>query len=199
METTKQVLGSPTSFYEAMPAAGGIGSPLLYGVIVGWLGVVAATLYSTLFQSIVAPGVGAFGENAQFAALLAFTEGWGGFVLQAILAPVGLVIGLFLASGIFHLMLLILGGAREDFEATFRVVGYAQATSVLMVVPFCGSFVGGVWSLVLYAIGLSKVHRISGGKAAAAVLLPLALVCCCCGLLIALFASSIAALGAQLQ
>jgi hypothetical protein len=96
-------------------------------------------------------------------------------------------------------MLLILGGAERDFETTFAVVGYAQAPAVLGIVPFCGSFVAGIWSLVLYVVGLAEAHGIGRGKAAAAVLLPLVLVCCCCGLLGLLFASSIAALATQMQ
>lgn len=199
METTKRVLGGPSAFFEAMPTSGGLGSPLLYAVIIGWLGVVAASFYSALFQSIVGSGVGALGENPELAAALGFAQSWVGFFLQVVFAPVGLVIGLFIAAGIFHLMLLILGGAREDFEASFRVVSYAQAPAVLMIVPFCGSLVAWVWGLVLYVVGLAAVHRIGGGKAAAAVLLPLVLVCCCCGLLAGLFASSIAALVSQAQ
>ncbi len=79
------------------------------------------------------------------------------------------------------------------------MVSYAQATAVLLIVPFCGNLIAWVWALVLYIVGLSAAHRIGGGKATAAVLLPLVLVCCCCGLLAALFASSIAALVAQAQ
>jgi hypothetical protein len=161
--------------------------------------VVAASLYSALFQSIVGAGTGAFSERPELAAVLGFAEGWFGFFVQVVLAPVGLVIGLFLAAGIFHVMLLILGGAREEFEATFRVVSFSQATAILMVLPFCGGLVAWVWSLVLYILGLATVHGITGGKAAAAVLLPLLLLCCCCGLLIGLFASSLAALVSQVQ
>jgi hypothetical protein len=199
VETTKQVLGSPTAFFARLSPSGGLGAPLLYAIVIGWIGVVAASLYSALFQSIVGAGAGAFTENPELSAALGFAQGWFGFFMQVVLAPVGLAIGLFIAAGIFHVMLLILGGAREDFEATFRVVGYSQATAILMVVPFCGSFVAWVWSLVLYILGLAAVHRITGGKAAAAVLLPLLLLCCCCGLLAGLFASSLAALASQVR
>jgi hypothetical protein len=90
-------------------------------------------------------------------------------------------------------MLLLLGGARRDFEATFRVVGFSQATSLVFLLPFCGQFIGIVWSLVLCVLGLAEAHRIGHGKAAAAVLLPLVLVCCCCAGLLFLFAGVIAA------
>jgi hypothetical protein len=191
VETTKQVLGQPTRFFREMPTTGGIGAPLLYAVVIGWVGWVAAGLYSALFQSIVGSGLAFFGERPEFAEALHFAQSWVGFVIQVVFAPVWIAIGVFVAAGIFHLMLLILGGAQRDFEATFRVVGYAQAPAVLMLVPFCGGFVAGAWSLVLYVMGLAEAQGIGHGKAAAAVLLPLVLVCCCCGLAILLFAGAL--------
>jgi hypothetical protein len=199
IETTKQVLGGPRAFFQAMPTSGGIGGPLLYAVIIGWFGLIAAGFYSALFNSVVGSGMGAFGESREMAEILAFTQSWGGFLLQLVFGGVMVAIGVFIASAVYHVVLLILGGARRDFEATFRVVCFAEAPYVLMIVPFCGNLVAWVWGLVLAIIGLSTAHQISGGKATAAVLLPLALVCCCCGLLIALFASSLAALVSQAQ
>lgn len=199
VETTKRVLGEPVAFFRALSRSTGIGSPLLYAVIIGWIGVVAASFYSALFQSLVGSSMAGFGESPELVAALGFAQSWGGFFVQVIFAPMGLVIGLFIAAGVFHLMLLLLGGARRDFETSFAVVGYAQAPAILMLVPFCGSLVAWVWSLVLYIIGLAEAHGISRGKAAVAVLLPLVLACCCCGLLAGLFASTIAALASQAQ
>ena len=199
VETTKRVLGEPVPLFRALSRPSGIGAPLLYAVIVGWIGVVAASLYSALFQTLVGSSMAGFGESPELTAALGFAQSWVGFVVQAILAPVGLIIGLFVAAGVFHVMLLLLGGARRDFETSFSVVGYAQAPAVIMIIPFCGSLIAWIWSLVLYIIGLSEAHGIGRGKAAAAVLLPLLLVCCCCAALGALFASSIAALATQVQ
>jgi hypothetical protein len=109
------------------------------------------------------------------------------------------VIGVFVAAGVLHLMLLLLGGARRDFEATFRVVSFSQATSVLFLVPFCGQLVGGIWCLVLYVLGLAEAHRIGHGKALAAVLLPILALCCCCAGLGFLFAGAIASLAGYAQ
>jgi hypothetical protein len=199
VETTKRVLGKPIPLFRALSRPSGIGSPLLYAVIIGWIGVAAASFYSALFQSLVGSSMAGFGESPELAAALGFAQSWGGFLIQLVFAPLGLVIGLFVAAGVFHLMLLLLGGAQRDFESTFAVVGYAQAPAILMLVPFCGSLVAWIWSLVLYVVGLSEAHGISRGKAAGAVLLPLLLVCCCCALLGFLFASSIAALVTQVQ
>jgi len=200
VETTREVLTGPGAFFRAMPVSGGLGSPLLYAVIVGWIGLVASAFYQAIFRSVVGSGLGAFGsERPELAALLGWVEGWAGFVAQAVFGGVFVVIGVFVAAGILHLVLLLLGGARCDFEATFRVVSFAQATSVLFLVPFCGQFVGGIWTLVLYVLGLAEAHQIGHGKATAAVLLPIVLLCCCCAALVFLFAGALAGLVGQMQ
>ncbi len=180
VETTKQILARPVAFFQAMPTSGGIGSPLLYAVIMGWLGVVAAGFYSALFNSVVGSGMAAFDESPGFAQAFNLALSWGGFLVQVVFGGVRVAIGVFIFSGIFHVMLLILGGARRDFEATFRVVSFAYAPYVLALIPFCGGVVAGVWWLVLAVIGLTHAHEITGGKAVAAVLLPIVLFCCCC-------------------
>jgi hypothetical protein len=200
VETTRDVLARPGAFFRAMPVSGGLGSPLLYAVLIGWVGLVASAFYQAIFRSVVGSSWGALGvDRPEIAALLGWVEGWAGFAAQAVFGGVFVVIGVFVAAGILHLMLLLLGGARRDFEATFRVVCFSEATCVLFLVPFCGQLVGGIWCLVLYVLGLAEAHRIGHGKAAAAVLLPILVACCCCVGFTLLFASAIAGLVGQVQ
>jgi len=200
VETTREVLTQPSAFFRAMPVTGGLGSPLVYAVIVGWIGLVASAFYQAIFRSVVGSGLGAFGsERPELAALLGWVEGWAGFVAQAVFGGVFVVIGVFIAAGILHLVLMLLGGARREFEATFRVVSFAQATSILLLVPFCGQFIAFVWCLVLYVLGLAEVHQIGHGKATAAVLLPVVLACCCCAAIAFLFAGALAGLAGQMR
>ncbi len=199
VETTRQVLGSPSSFFRAMPRSGGLGSPLLYALIVGWLGVVAASLYQALFRTIVGSSLSSFADRPELAAMLGWVEGWLGLVIQLVFGGIFVLIGVFIAAAVFHLVLLLLGGARRDFEATVRVVSFSQASSVLLLVPFCGQPIAFVWTLVLYVIGLAAAHEIGHGKAAAAVLLPLLLLCCCCLAGLALVAMGIAGVASQIR
>ncbi len=199
VETTKQVLTAPGAFFRAMPVTGGIGSPLLYAVVMGWIGLAAASFYQAIFYSVLGSHWAYGRERPEIAALLGFVQGWAGFAAQVVFGWVFVVITVFVVAGILHLMLLLLGGARRDFEATFRAVAFSQATGVLLLVPFCGQVVSGLWTLVLYVIGLAGAHRIGHGKAAAAVLLPLVVCCCCAGLLGFLFAGTIAGLAGHLR
>lgn len=185
VETTRQVLTGPTEFFRRMPVTGGLGGPLFYAVTAGWIGLVAAALYQSVWVSIVGPSMLPFGmEREEFARVLAFMESWAGLVAQVVFGGISVTIGVFVTSGILHLMLMLLGGGHKTFEATFRAVCFAQAPMLLFVIPVflipgCGLLVG-LWSLVLYVIGLASMHEIGHGRAAAAVLLPLLALCCCC-------------------
>lgn len=199
VETARQVLAAPTSFFRAMPVTGGVGSPLLFAVVAGWIGLAAAAFYQAIWVSIVGPTTLPFGlDREELGGALAFMESWVGLVSQVVFGGVWVVVSVFLAAGIIHLMLLLLGGARRGFEATFRVVCFSQATALLFVVPlflvpFCGLALV-LWCLVLYVIGLAAAHQIGHGQALAAVLLPLVALCCCCAGLAATFAGAIASL-----
>jgi uncharacterized membrane protein YjjP (DUF1212 family) len=96
-----------------------------------------------------------------------------------------------------HFFLIVLGGAKKRFEATFRVVCYSGgATAILHLLPACGAWIGFVWALIAAIIGLSVVQGIGKGRAAAAVLLPF--ISCCgimIGVLVKAYTAALAALG----
>jgi hypothetical protein len=192
VETTQQALVGPEAFFRAMPVAGGVGGPLLYGVILSYFGIVVSSFYSFLFSFLTSgAGLSRYGELERLAPLLGDGRG---LVLNIVMGPLIAVIAIFVVSGLLHLGLLVFGGAQRGFEATLRVVCYSQATAVLQIVPFCGSLVGVVYWIVLAIVGLAAAHATSKGTAAAAVLAPLLLICCCCVLGVLLFVGGIASL-----
>jgi hypothetical protein len=168
-----------------MPVTGGIGNPLLYAVIVGYVGLFASTIYNLVFRSVLTSSLSRMGGNSDMERLASYMQGGAGLVVNLIFGPVFIVIGLFISSGILHLALLALGGAARGFEGTFRVAAYSQAASIFNIVPGCGGLIGLVYAIVLLVIGLSEAHGISRGKAAAAVLVPFVLICCCCSGIVA--------------
>jgi len=113
----------------------------------------------------------------------------------AVLIPIGVLISTFIWTGIVHVFLWMLGGAKEGFEATLRVYAYSRgSTALLEWIPVCGGLVALIWSLILQIIGLARVHEIGGGKAALAVLLPLALCCVLIAAILFAFLGAIMAL-----
>lgn len=185
-ETWKESVFNPTNFFGRMPLKGGIGNPLLYGLILGLFGTVFSLLYQQFFGHLFDPsswypqlGAEFDREALEFSRQLESIS----FLFIALISPVFIALWLFIASGFFHLVLMIFGWRKEDFEATFRVISYSEGASVFNVVPILGGFVAAIWQMVLVVIGLKEVHHLSTGKAIFIVLVPLILCClCCCGL-----------------
>jgi len=180
VETTQKVLTRPSEFFASMPVTGGIGGPLLYGIVIGTLGVIVAAVYREVFQALVGSTFAGLGSSAEMRRVMPFLMGGVGLVVQVVFSPIFVILGLFVVAAIAHLFLLLFGGARRGFEATFRVVCYSEAAAVINIIPLCGGAISAVYYLVLGIIGLAAAHGIGKGTAAAAVLLPLVLLCCCC-------------------
>jgi len=172
------VLTRPAEAFSVMKREGGLGEPLIYALIGGSVGGIVAFLFSLGFRSI---GLFADRNNS-----LAAMTGMGiGSVAMIILLPLFIVIGLFIGSGIVHLCLMIVGGAKQPFETTFRVIAFSQGSAgPLQMIPLCGGLISLVWALVCNCIGLARAHETDTGRAVLAVFLPL-IVCCGGGLLIA--------------
>ena len=179
IETLQMVLTRPGEAFTLMRREGGLGEPMLYAVIGGSVGAIASFLFSLGFQSL-----GLFGDRNNAFAVMA---GMGiGSIIFIIFVPLFVVIGLFIGAGVVHVCLMIVGGAKQPFETTFRVVAFTHgSTGPLQMVPVCGGMIAGVWALVLNCIGLAKAHETETGRAVLAVLLPL-IVCCGGAVLIAI-------------
>jgi hypothetical protein len=178
-DTLIMVLTKPQEAFQLMKTEGGLVEPLIYAVIGGSLGIIVYWLFSLLLGSF-----GMMGQRNPFGAM--FGAGIGA-VFMIVFAPVIVAICVFIASGIIHLCLMLVGGAKKPFETTFRVMCFAQgATQPLLIIPICGGVIAGVWALVVEIIGLAKAHETDIGRAALAILLPV-IVCCGGGFLLMMF------------
>ena len=179
IETLSMVLTRPTEAFSIMKRDGGFGEPLIYALIGGCVGGVVAFLFSLGFHSL---GLFMDRNNNSLAAM----AGMGiGSAAMIILLPLFIVIGLFLGSAIVHLCLMIVGGANQSFETTFRVLAFSQGSAgPLQIIPVCGGLISGVWAVVCNCIGLARAHETDTGRAVLAIFLPL-IVCCGGGLLLA--------------
>ena len=178
IETLQMVLGKPVVAFTAMKREGGLGEPLLYAVIGGTFGGVFAVTYNFALRSF-----GSFGDRHGAMEHLFGGIGW---IFLLILTPLFVAIGMFVVSAILHVCLMIVKGAKQSFETTFRVVCFAEGSvSPLLVIPFCGGVITGIWKIVLYCIGLARAHETETVRAVIAVLLPL--IVCCGGCLLLIF------------
>ena len=144
------VLIKPRNFYFSMPVQGRISSPMQFAVVTG--GIVA--LIYAIWQSVLV--------KVPFGFLLAvsvFPGAFAGFI------------GPLVWAGLRHLCLMIVGGDRSGFKATYFVGAFASAVYLVAPIPYVGIVAAPIWEIAVVSVGLSIAHRVSLGKAVAAALL----------------------------
>jgi hypothetical protein len=159
-QTATKCILTPTSFFSNLPTTGGYFNPILFVAMTLPVAAVLTYLWIALFTRMGLAGL----VGLLFVASILF-------VLGLIFIPISLAIW----SGILHLCLLLVGGAREGYQATFRVVSYSSVTSVFNAIPFVGNLAS-LWGLVLTVIGLRETHKTTTGKAVGALAIPVAIV-----------------------
>jgi len=180
--TIKSSLGNPIAFFGAVAKSNQFARPWVYAVIISMLVFICLAAYQVGFgvlemgseavravKQIVLPPVFVAGPlSIFFIALIAI-----------IVVPIAVTTGLFIQAALFHVGLMLVGGAKREFISTFRTVCYCVGPQVFQIIPIFGGMVAGIWAIVLNIIGLKIVHETSYGRSAFAVFLPLIL---CCGL-----------------
>ncbi len=157
INVVRNVVTDPVGFFLGIRPRGDFVNPLIFAVI-------CYEVYAIL-SGIIAVASGA--------------QGFGRFLVEIILAPIGAVIFLFIGAGIFHLLvMLIVGSPNAGFEGTFRVGAYLSVTQLvawLTAIPILGFLVGILvffYSIFLGVVGVREMHSTTMGKAALVVLIP---------------------------
>lgn len=161
--TVKGVMLAPAQFFHRMPSQVGLAQPLFFAVVMG----IIATFFSWMW-ALSGSSLQALVEEDVTGALKGPFVGF----LIFLTSPVTVAVTVAINAALTHLVLMLVGGSRLGFEATFRVAAYAMATSILAFVPFCGSTVGALWSVAVMIVGLYSIHETEPWKAIVAVLAP---------------------------
>lgn len=179
LATAKEFYFAPLQFFSHMRRRGGVGPPLNFAAAGGILGFSALVAYVLVYQAII-------GDNTIFNEAPPRGAERTGYLIgvaagtcccPAVMGPLAEIVCILAFAGLFHLTLMLFGGARFSYETTLRVVAYAVGNTMLMLlVPFCGFYLSFFAQAIYVTIGLAKAQECSGGTAAAAVFLP-ALLC----------------------
>ena len=184
--TMGMVISSPSNAFSIMWQYGGLGGPLMFNiygtgmllVLVAMIGIPIAILVAVFgeFEGEAIAGM------AVIAALILLFAMFYAFMIS--------VVSPFIMAAIYHLCLMMFGGARQGFETTFRVICYGYFSLLLPgmfigLVPYLGGLAFLIWTIAVFIIGFSRAHETTSGKAAAAVFTPMVV---CCGFYIVLFA-----------
>lgn len=146
-------LSEPRRFFSRIDWQGGWASPLLYYLLFSVLGAAFNTVWSVVLGSALASMVGAEGMEAMAAG--------GSPLLQFFLSPFSALFSLAAGSAAAHVGVRLLASRPRSLGATARSFSYAVGPQVLLAVPFLGSVLGGLWTLVLGVLGLREAHRVS--------------------------------------
>ncbi|MGC8917621.1 MAG: YIP1 family protein, partial [Thermoanaerobaculum sp.] len=187
-ETAKLVLLYPRQAFSRMSTTVSLVKPILFAVIMGWVGILVGQIYQWAFRSTLASLMPWMFQRQDFI-FSTITS-----VIVVITAPVWVLLGLGLATLVLHLFLLLYGGARGGLEVSLRTLAYTSATHLFHIIPVLGGLVGWLWWVVVASLGLAEAHQTSAGKAFAAVLTPLVLCCVC--MLVVVFLAGAAIFGA---
>jgi hypothetical protein len=177
LETLRLSLFSPVPFFARLPRSGGLLVPLLFALIIETVGGLAGYLWGQVLEN---PFVSQGKMSGQMT------------IVMALLMPLILFFSIVAWSIVLRVSLFLVGGATEDFEATFRTVCYTSGPSVAGAIPIIGTWIAFVWRIYLLIIATREVHRISTGKAVVAVLLPSI---ACCGVIVGAIALAVLGVG----
>jgi hypothetical protein len=165
LRTLRESLLEPFPFFSKVAASGTAGMAFVYALILGSTGSLFSVIWtylaidSTLLSWV--PWSGMFGDgNDSIAAAL-------------VLVPFFSAAKIMASALYFHTLLFVTRTKRRGLNATINVVCYAESTAVLNLIPVAGSAAAFVWSIFLLAVGFSRVHRMSTGKAMLVIILPL--------------------------
>lgn len=188
--TWREVMFNPSVTFANARRKGSFGDPLLYfiiviavGALLGHFLVVATGQYDRMAnpeqfkelpqeaQNLILPLIKFYGTP-----MFKFVVGP---IVMLFIYPLFFVLNAFLMSAVYHLCLIIMGGANRDYESTFRAYCYIRSSAqIIYAIPVCGAFIGLPWSVALQIIALKELHQTDTWRAAFAVLLPA--FCCCC-------------------
>jgi hypothetical protein len=154
INAVRGVVTAPVGFFRSIRREGDFVNPLIFAIICYEVSAILGGLLGLV-------GVGMGG-----------TRGFGSFLVSIILAPIGVVIGLFIGAGILHLLVMLIVGSRNSgFEGTFRVSAYSSVTSLVSWIPVIG-WIASLYGIYLAIMGIREIHNTSTGKAAVVVLIP---------------------------
>ena len=175
IRTAREVLTEQVGFFRGLPRQGSLVPALVFALISVAVTFIVVGLITTLVN--VATGVQGAGGAL------------GGYIVSLILIPILATASLFIAAGIYHLVVILLvKPAGSGYAATFRAIAYPSVlslvtivTTILSLIPILGPILGflisllvGVAAVVLNVLGVRELHATTTGKAVAVVLIPVA-------------------------
>jgi hypothetical protein len=162
-ETLVKALLHPVLFFKSLSPKGKGKSVILYAMIVRSFGYVANTLWGIATDSFT----GFNGVQSQWVVMMNHVA-----PLSVFFSPLIVFVLLILGTSCTHFFLMMTGCKKAGSAATLNASSYAMTAEILLVIPFAGGVISGIWMLVMEIIGIRELHRISTFRAVLALFLP---------------------------
>lgn len=180
--TLKEILTQPRVFFRKMKLIGGFSGPLAFALVTHWVGRGMEFLWSTL---VGGAAIGFYDRLLQFGDQQSSIDYPGGrpdWLLETksiltnwflgagsvIIDPFfSLIKILFYSFLIYFVCLFLIPRDRifpkglPNFEVSLRIVCYASAAQIFLVLPFVGPLLGWGVTLFITAVGLSEIYSTS--------------------------------------
>ncbi|MDQ3832633.1 MAG: YIP1 family protein [Actinomycetota bacterium] len=157
IEVVRRLVFQPVIFFAELPRRGNFINPLVFALL----------CYE--ISAVLGGVLGLAGGEPD--------RGLEALVVSIIAAPIGGAIVLLILSGILHLLVRLIVGARESgFASTFRVASYASVVNLASWIPIIGSLVALVYGIYLFTVGIREMHETTTGKAALIGLIPVGMI-----------------------
>lgn len=150
-QTAVNIVTKPTEFFQGMPKTGGFLEPLVFAVIMGFIGGIIQALLNVI----------GFGPAA----------GYGGSMMASfgiiIFMPIFIAIGSFIGGAILFVIWKLMG-SPGNYETAYRCGAYLSAlapiTSVIGAVPYLGGMVSMAIYVFYLVIASVNVHNLPAQK-----------------------------------
>ncbi|MBF0273633.1 MAG: YIP1 family protein [Nitrospinae bacterium] len=174
-EAVTTILMSPGLFFGKLSLDNGLAYPLIFGIIIYFINSIGGSAVH-LFEFILILLTDPTSSSSASLISALVTP-----LITVFLAPVTLLV----SAIIYHLIFKLFKYDFNGFEATVRLVCYSSAPLIIGILPFCGSFIGFIWSAIAMVVGMQIVCRMTTGWAILIYLIPVIFVCSCFALVAA--------------
>ena len=171
VDTTRLVMREPARLFATPTTERGSMGALLYGMAMYTLSNAVTLLVVGVCFAIAAGVAAALGSDEATAIFGVYACVLiGATPVLLVQAPIQGLLGLAIATVGSHGTLAVTGGTARKFEETMRVLAYAYAPLMLLVVPGIGFPIGTLWMIATEQKALRAVHGVTSGRAWLAVL-----------------------------
>lgn len=170
--TIKLALFSPRLFFSVMPVGGGLSKPLTFAILVAMIQALAQFAWGV---AGLTPSIDITSNGLEVVAYNT-TNG----LFELLVTPAFAAMSIYFITGFYHLILKLFRAGNKGFEGSFRAVAYAYAPMITGIIPLVTlevvsvwMLLNAIWGLVLTAIGLKYIHKISYFIIIPVILMPL--------------------------